>query len=175
MNPRLIQRNCLHPCKSQGQKRSTISKLLLTNDSNLWYDNRGDMHNTAITHFHDFLTSHPSILDEVLLQVITSSISKDYNNYLMQPLSLKEVKEAILRTCVNSTIGLDGITTSSYQHCRDIVRTNLYHGSKRFFRGSHVSSSFLYNYVCIVPKREFQLTVGFQTNSPLQFNLQNLL
>lgn len=127
--------------------------MLLTNDPDNWIKNLEETHAADIQFCKDRLSTEGYVQAGKLVEVIPCFVTSEQNYMLMLMPTTEEVKDAIFSICVNSALGPDGLTTFFYQHYWDIVALDVHQAVILFFKGVVIPSSFLHNFIYIIPKK----------------------
>ena len=96
------------------------------------------------------------IIKDVIPELVTAA-----DNYLLVATpSNEEIRRAVFSLDPNSAPGPDGFNGSFFQHCWDIVGSDVCEGIKDFFRTGRILENLNSNFLVLIPKSEGASSIG---------------
>ncbi|CAA6660783.1 unnamed protein product [Spirodela intermedia] len=106
----------------------------------------------GIAYFRTFLASQLIEISEDILSSIPSLVTHQEISSIMTIPTRKEIKDAIFSMSRNRALEPDGFPADFYSTCWDIVRTDLVHAIKEFFRCKIFPRSWKATFIALIPK-----------------------
>lgn len=144
-----------HSSVAEKRSRLLISRIRDANGS--WLSDDGLMRQEAVKFFQDLLSADGSVSDQgtmdEFLDYIPTLLTASDNVFLLRPITLEEVHQAVFRLDPDSSPGPDGFPGKFYQVFWDDIAPDLHAAVQEFFIGVPVPKSISSALIVLLPKK----------------------
>ncbi|XP_026410754.1 uncharacterized protein LOC113305978 [Papaver somniferum] len=112
----------------------------------------GDIEAIFTNHFKSIATSSKPQINNDILQLFQTCVSELQNNSLIQVPQAQEIKDVVFQIKPWASPGNDGFQAGFYQHCWDVVGTEVISMVQYFFTHKHMFKAINHTYQVLIPK-----------------------
>ncbi|XP_041001624.1 uncharacterized protein LOC121247322 [Juglans microcarpa x Juglans regia] len=150
-----------HACfANKGRKRVLEMRL-----NGVVHESLESIHQGAVEFFQNSLQGEPTMEQPSLEGLIDLVILEEENVSLLQPLTLKEVFEALSSIPNHSTLGPDGFGSGFYKSSWEVVKIDVWKAVLEFFMTKDLPKFSTASYLVLIPKMESP--TGFDKFRPI--------
>ncbi|XP_026383682.1 uncharacterized protein LOC113279193 [Papaver somniferum] len=139
-----------HSIVNYNKRRSTINSI--QGPLGIWFDSRSDIEAIFTNRFKNIATSSKSQINNEILQLFQPCVSEIQNNCLIQVPHAQEIKDVVFQIKPWASPVNDGFQAGFYQHCWDVVGTEVISMVQYFFTHKHMLKAINHTYQVLIPK-----------------------
>ncbi|XP_026417593.1 uncharacterized protein LOC113313084 [Papaver somniferum] len=139
-----------HSIVNYNKRMSTINSI--QGPLGIWFDSRSDIEAIFTNHFKNISTSSTPQINNEILQLFQPCVSEIQNNCLIQVPHAQEIKDVVFQIKPWASPGNDGFQAGFYQHCWDVVGTEVISMVQYFFTHKHMLKAINHTYQVLIPK-----------------------
>ncbi|XP_070034219.1 uncharacterized protein [Nicotiana tomentosiformis] len=109
----------------------------------------------ACDHFQNLFTNPGGAIREDLLSCIPTLVTREDNEILTQDPTIQEIKDVVFSMNPTSADGPGGLNGKCFQHCWDIIKTDLLNVVNALFCGATMPRHMTQTCIVLLPKVEF--------------------
>lgn len=140
-----------HSYASNRRRNNQFYKL--KNDQGQWVEWEDGLNELMTDYFSNLFTATDVDWHEVL-SYIPTTVSREQNESLLQPISVKEVKDAMFQMNSDKAPGPDGITPGFFQKYWKTVGHDVVQLVREFFSSGTVAEDLNATNIVLIPKKK---------------------
>lgn len=146
-----------HSYDSNRRRNNRINKL--KNVEGQWMEWENGLNNLMSGYFSELFTAKEVDWQEVI-SYIPTTVSREHNEFLLQPITEKEVKEALFQMNPDKALGPDGMTPGFYQNYWKTVGQDVINLVHNFFSSRTIIDDLNATNIVLIPKKKCPVVVG---------------
>ncbi|GAA0164582.1 hypothetical protein LIER_20178 [Lithospermum erythrorhizon] len=141
-----------HSVIKKKNRKKMIDGIL---DEGVWINDKDSIADSAIKYFQSAFTGGIEVENEdQLMDLIPNLVTTEQNEMLMANPSIQEVKDVVFQMDKNSAAGPDGFNGVFFQHCWEIIGSNVHQAVCSFMAGNSLPKGMSSTVIALIPKCE---------------------